>query len=77
MGKENVNLKIIKMYCVIHREILFSKHFSPVHIKILEPIIKYTNDIKFNDQCENLFPIFCDNKTSDHVTLCFRIVMSW
>lgn len=75
MEKENVCLKLMmiiqkcSLCIVIHREILVSKNIPLVLNKILESVIKYINDITFNAKCENLFQIFCENKTAGQIAL--------
>ncbi|GFT94395.1 protein ZBED8 [Trichonephila clavipes] len=71
MGKKNGCLKLMKdanpemilVHCVIHRQNLVAKNFSPVLNEVLHTVIKCVNVIKACAKCERLFSsYFVKNK---------------
>ena len=69
--------KMLVVQCVIYRENLVSKNFSPKLYEILNCIIKCINSIEANSKPERLFQKFCEANYADHVRLLLHIEVRW
>lgn len=67
---------MVLVYCVINRQKVMSKAFSPTLYKSQKLIIKCVNVTNFNVKCESL-KTFCEDKYVGRITIFFTTEVSW